>query len=77
MCLPVSCQVFISDVVDVIADCMEERRPKRNQQQSKMTWEDVRLRLVARFEVPFEDLCVRLPPGEGGLGIFITGGAPT
>lgn len=78
-------QVRVSDVVDVLADLMEERpRPKRGppaaagggvvQEQSRMGWADVRQRLAARFEAPFEDLCVRLPPRDAGMGVFITSG---
>jgi hypothetical protein len=75
------CQVHIADVVDVIADLMEERpRPKLRgragmaaaQEQARLGWADVRQRLADRFEAPFEDLCVRLPQGDGAIGIFIT-----
>jgi hypothetical protein len=63
-------------VVDVIADLMEERKPNRRggaaAQQQQLSWADVRQRLEARFELPFDDLCVRLPPGGSGMGMFIT-----
>jgi hypothetical protein len=75
--------VHIVDVVDVIADLMEERprRPHRmslakaaahKEELGRLGWADVRQRLADRFEVPFEDLCVRLPTGDGAIGIFIT-----
>jgi hypothetical protein len=66
-------------VVDVIADLMEERKPSRpgrrggaQQEQSQLSWAEVRQRLEARFGLPFEDLCVRLPQGGSGMGMFIT-----
>lgn len=74
----------MSDVIDAVADCMEARpRPpskysgrqqQQQQQQAKMSWQDVRQRMQEKLGLPFEELCVRLPQGEGGLGIFITGG---
>lgn len=69
----------MTDVVDVIADLMEENRPQRGRaasQQTRMNWGDVRQRLETLHGAPFEDLCVRLPQGDSGMGIYITSGCP-
>ncbi len=65
-------------VVDAIANVMESRpRPSSrrggvgHQAGQKISWADVRVWLEAMFQVPFDDLCVRLPPGDG-MGIFIS-----
>jgi hypothetical protein len=69
-------QVRMIDVIDVIADLMEERprhaRQEQRQEQSRLSWPAVRQRLETKFSAPFEDLCVRLPDGDRGLGIYIT-----
>lgn len=68
----------MADVIDIIGDIMEERprHPSRHheqrQEQSRLSWPDVRQRLETKYSAPFEDLCVRLPDGDRGLGIFIT-----
>lgn len=75
--LQTTLQVYMTDVVDTIADLMEQRpRPRggrqQQQDQGRVGWHDVRQRLELKFGAPFEDLCVRLPEGDKGMGIFIT-----
>jgi hypothetical protein len=71
-------QVNMTDVIDVVADLMKERprhaarRQEQRHEQSRLSWPDVRQRLEMKFSAPFEDLCVRLPDGDRGLGIYIT-----